>query len=313
TAGIHRALRVGTDDLHLPARHLFEVATGAGDGAAGADARDEMGHRALGIAPDLRAGGLVVAVRAVRVGVLIRFPGALDLAGQPVGDAVVAVRVLRRHRRRAHHHFGAVGPQHIALVLADLVRADEYTVVTALLSHQRQTDTGVPRGGFDNGPAGLQVARLLGRLDHLHRDTVLGATAGVQILDLGRHQPGPRGSHRVQSDQRGVADEVHDMIRDAHTPIVAEALPGASAWSATPAASTARKSGGTTPEHLGSGTYEAAEARARHRFSGRIGDCADRGRSTGRRRDPLLPRCPHPVLRRALRALLPDLGRKIRV
>src|SRR6202044_911407 len=112
-AGVHRPLRVGTDDLHPPFGHILEIAAPARDRPAGTDPGDEVGDLAVGVGPDLRAGGFVVAGRALRVGVLIGFPGAVDLANQPVGDAVVTAGVFRWHRRRAHHDLGAVGAQHI--------------------------------------------------------------------------------------------------------------------------------------------------------------------------------------------------------
>src|SRR5690606_15643536 len=176
-AGVDRAPRIGADHLHRAAGDLFEVPAGAGDGAAGAHARDEVGDLAFGVAPDLGTRGLVVALRAARVGVLVRLPAALDLTHQAIGHAVVAVRVIRRNGRRADHHFGAVGAQHVALVLGHLVGADEHALVAALLGHQRQADAGVAGGRLDDGAALLQLSGLLGGLDHLDRDPVLGAAA----------------------------------------------------------------------------------------------------------------------------------------
>ena len=80
---------------------LLEVAGHAGDGAAGADAGDEHRDLAVGLLPDLRAGGAVVDLGVGEVGELVGPPGAGDLAGQPVGDAVVALRRVGRRRRSA--------------------------------------------------------------------------------------------------------------------------------------------------------------------------------------------------------------------
>ena len=96
-AGQDRALRVGADDLDVRVL-LLEVAADAGDRAAGADAGDEDGDPALGLLPDLRAGGAVVDLGVGQVGELVGPPGAGDLAGQPVGDAVVALRRVGRRR-----------------------------------------------------------------------------------------------------------------------------------------------------------------------------------------------------------------------
>ncbi len=216
-AGVDRAHRVGADHLHPALADLLEVAAGAADRAAGADAGDEVGDPAVGLAPQLRAGGLVVAERVVRVGVLVRLPAAVDVPGEPVGDRVVGVRMVRFDRGRADHHLGAVRHQHVALVLADLVRADEHAVVAALLGHQRQAHTGVARGRLDDGAAGSQQPLGLGGVDHAHRDAVLDAAAGVEVLDLGEH-PGAgvgRGD-AAEPDQGGVADEVDHGVDVVH-------------------------------------------------------------------------------------------------
>ncbi len=154
--------------------------------------------------------------RATRVGVLVRLPATGELTGETVGDAVVAVGVLRRDRGRAHDHLGTVGPQHVALVLADLVGTHEHALVAALLRDQGQADAGVAGGGLDDRPARLQFTRRFGRIDHLHRDAVLGASAGIEVFDLRRYEPRSGFHHRVELDEGGVSDEVDDGIRNAH-------------------------------------------------------------------------------------------------
>ena len=106
-AGEHRHLRIGGDDLDVGVLRL-QVSGGAGDGAARAGAGDEVGDAPAGLAPHLGPGGLLVGQRVVGVGVLV---GAerVALVGEPLGDLVVALRILRRHGDRAHDHLGAVG------------------------------------------------------------------------------------------------------------------------------------------------------------------------------------------------------------
>ena len=106
----HRALGVGADDLHVGVLRL-EVARHAGDGAAGADAGDEVRDPAFGLAPDLGPGGPLVLGRVGGVGVLVGPERARRLAREPVGDRVVGRRgpraaprwgtPPRRRRRRA--------------------------------------------------------------------------------------------------------------------------------------------------------------------------------------------------------------------
>ena len=122
---------------------LLEVPADAGDRAAGTDAGHEVGDPAVGLLPQLRAGGLVVRQGVVRVAVLVGLPRPGDLPGQPVRHVVVGARILRRDRGRADHDLGAVGLQHVALVLGDLVRTDEDTLVPAQLRDQCEPDAGV--------------------------------------------------------------------------------------------------------------------------------------------------------------------------
>src|SRR5690606_36130196 len=183
-AGVDRALRVSPD--HGDVADVLEVAPGAGDGAAGADARHEVGDRAVGVAPDLRAGRLVVGGGSVEVLVLVGLVGALDLLRQPVAHGVVGLRVLRRHGGRGDDDLGAVGLEHVDLVLAHLVGADEDALVAALLGDQGQADAGVAGRGLHDGATRLELALGLGCVDDLDRDPVLDGATGVDVLDLGQ-------------------------------------------------------------------------------------------------------------------------------
>ena len=175
-----------------------------------------MGDPAVGVGPDLRAGRLVVAGRVLRVRVLVGLPGARGLPDQPVGHRVVGVRVLGCDRRRADHHLGAVGPQHVALVLADLVRADEDAVVAALLGDQRQPDAGVPAGRFDDGAAGLQLPGLLGRVIIFSAIRSLTDPPGLTYSTFASTSGATSRGQRPELDQRGVADQVDDGLGVAH-------------------------------------------------------------------------------------------------
>src|SRR5207248_11354707 len=155
------------------------VSAGPADGAAGADAGDEVGDRAVGLRPDLRAGGVVVRQRVVDVGVLVGLPAAGPLGRQPVGDVVVGLRMFRRNRGRTYDDLGAVRLQHVDLVERDLVGADEHAAIAALLRDDREADARVAAGRFDDRAAGLELARRLRRVDHPLGDAVLHGTAGV--------------------------------------------------------------------------------------------------------------------------------------
>ena len=129
--------------------------------------------------------------------------------------------MLRGDRGRADDHLGAVRLEHVALVLADLVGADEDAAVALRLGHHRQPDAGVAGGRLDDRAARLQLAGGLGGLDHPGRDAVLHGAAGVEVLDLREHQraasppPSRRSVERARAEpqQRGVADQVQERVR----------------------------------------------------------------------------------------------------
>ena len=210
-AAVDRPLRVGADHRDGAARRLLEVSARARDRAARADAGDEVGDLPVGVAPDLRAGRLVVPARTVEVRELVRLERAGDLAREPIGHAVVRARILRRHARRRHHDLGAVGLQHRDLLAGELVGHDEDHAVPALQGDEREAHAGVAARGLDDRAARFQQAVALGGVDDVPRDAILGRAAGVEVLDLREHRRVDAVGDGVERDERGVADEVGDV------------------------------------------------------------------------------------------------------
>ncbi len=124
--------------------------------------------------------------------------------------------MIRRDRRRRHHDLRAVRLQHVLLVQADLVRADEDACVPALLGDHGQSHAGVATGRLDDRATGLQQPLLLGSIDHLGRDPVLDRPARVEVLDLGQHGGLNALGDMVQLHQGGVAHDVDDGFCVAH-------------------------------------------------------------------------------------------------
>ena len=222
TAGVDGSLRIRTDHPHPALADLLEVAPGAADRAAGADARDEVRDPAVGVRPDLGAGGFVVPARTVLVGELVRVEGPGDLAGEPGGDGVVRLGVLRGHGGRRDDHLGAIGPERGDLGSVELVRHDEHHAIAALQRDQRQADAGVAARGLDDRAAGPEQPVALGGIDDGPGDAVLRGSAGVEVLDLGEHgradRPavGGRADDGGETDEGRRADEIGDVAGIAH-------------------------------------------------------------------------------------------------
>ena len=190
--------------------------SGAGDGAAGADARHEMRDLVVGGLPDFRTSGVIVAFGTVRIVVLVGTVAAGNRLGEAVRHLVVGARIVRTGVGGGYDHFGAVCAQHRTLGFGNLVRQGEDRTVSALQSHERESDTGVAGGRFHDHAAGLQFAAAFGRVDDAFGDAVLGRATRVQVFDLHRDGGFDAVGHVVEFDERGVADEFCGAVVDGH-------------------------------------------------------------------------------------------------
>ena len=214
--GVDGAFRIGADDLHRAVGHVLQIVSGAGDGAAGADARHEMRDLVVGGLPDFRTSGVVVAFGTVRIVVLVGAVAAGNRLGEAVRHLVVGARIVRTGVGGGYDHFGAVCAQHRTLGFGNLVRQGEDRTVSALQSHERESDAGVAGGRFHDHAAGLQFAAAFGRVDDAFGDAVLGRAARVQVFDLHRDGGFDAVGHVAEFDERGVADEFGQGIVDGH-------------------------------------------------------------------------------------------------
>ena len=172
-----------TERSGLPLR-LLDVAGDAGDGAAGADAGDQHVDLAVGVVPDLRAGGLLVDRRVGRVLELLRQEVALRVGGgHLLGPADGALHALGA---RGQDQVRAEGGQHPAPLDAHGLGHGQGQLVAARRAHEGQRDAGVAAGRLDDLDAGLEHAALLGVPDHGRADAALDRVGRVAALDLGQ-------------------------------------------------------------------------------------------------------------------------------
>src|SRR5690625_2445090 len=124
--------------------------------------------------------------------------------------------MIGRDRGGSYHHFGAVGLEHVSLVLTDLVRADEHGTVTLALSDECETNAGIARCGLDERAARLQRTCALSLFYHRELDAVFRARGGIQVLDLGQNGGAQPLSYGVEAHQRRVSDQVDNVLGKLH-------------------------------------------------------------------------------------------------
>ena len=154
-------------------------------------------------------------LRVRGVVVLVGLPRVRRLALEPRRHRIIRARILGIDVGRADDHLGAEGAQRVDLFLRLLVRGGEDALVALDHRGDRQAHAGVARGALDDRAARLQLAGLLGVLDHLHRHAVLDRVAGIGRLDLRVDVGGDDAlGNAVEADHRRIADGFEDVVVD---------------------------------------------------------------------------------------------------
>ena len=210
-----RAEGVHADDPNLRVL-LLQVAADPADRPAGPHPADEMGDGAVRVSPDLRAGRLVVGPRIGLVGVLVRQDRVRRLTVNPFSDAVVGVRMVRRHGGRRDDHARAEGLQQVDFLAAHLVGHREHGAIPLDRGHHREPEPRVPARRLDDRPTGPQRPLRLGVLDHLLTNPVLDAPARVHHLEFGEDEALDAAHDLRQLDERRIPDRLEDVRVVAH-------------------------------------------------------------------------------------------------
>jgi lysophospholipase L1-like esterase len=134
--------------------------------------------------------------------------------------------MIWRYGSRTHDDFRPERLQHVALVFADLVGADEHAAISLALGNERQADPGVPARRLDDGATGLDPAVLFSCLDHPKSDPVLDRPPGVEVFDFGQNRRRDVRADPSQPHQRGVAHQVDDVVVEPHGRSVGRAAAG---------------------------------------------------------------------------------------
>ena len=78
--------------------------------------------------------------------------------------------------------------------------------------HHGEADTGIAGGGLDEGIAGLQQSQGLRLFDHVERGTVLHRTGRIEALHLDPEFRVRHSRRLVETNDRGVADGLQDVL-----------------------------------------------------------------------------------------------------
>ena len=190
------------DGGNVLAPGALDVTGDAGQRAARADTGHENVDFAVGVVPDLRAGGVFMNARVGRVLELLRQEVVVRIGGKDffrLGDGA-------RHALRGlcEHQFSPQGFQNFPSLQAHGGGHGQNQFVAPGGGHKGQGDTGVAAGGLDNGHAGLQGAALLAVPNHRSANPAFDGIGRVAAFDLG--PDGRPVIDAVQLDQRGIAD-----------------------------------------------------------------------------------------------------------
>ena len=191
----------------------FKKFAHARQGAAGAHARHKDIHLAVGIPPDLRAGGGAMNGGVGGIDKLAGDEAAGNLLGQLLGlgdGAGHALRSLGQHQLRA------VGLQQVAALDTHGFGHGQDDFIAPGRGHGGQAD--VAAGGLNDGGPRLEQALGLRVVDHGAANAILHAARGVEILQLSRDS----GLQTVlffiicQFQKGGIADQIRDFFIDFH-------------------------------------------------------------------------------------------------
>ena len=209
-----RACGLYGNDLHVGVL-VLEVFTHAGDRTAGADACHEDVHLAIGIVPDLGAGGGAVCGGIGHVGELAGNEAARRCGGKLLSLGDGALHALRPI---GQNQLSAVGLEQIAALDAHRFGHGEDDLVPSGGRDGSQADAGVAAGGLDDDRAGLQQALGLRIIDHGLGDSVLDASRRIEIFQLAVDRRAQLIFRDVvrQLQQRRSADQVGDSVVGFH-------------------------------------------------------------------------------------------------
>ena len=192
----------------------LDVLADASDGSAGADSGNQNVNAPVSVVPNLGAGGFEMNLGIRRIVELLQHV-AVGIAG----ENFFRLENRARHATRAgrEHDLRAEGEQQHATLQAHGVGHDQNQLVALHRGDERQSDSGVAAGRFDQHRfAGMNFAGALRFVNHAHADAVFHAGQRILALQLRHDFRDAALGDFVQPHQRRVADQLRNVFRDLH-------------------------------------------------------------------------------------------------
>src|SRR5258706_13074951 len=208
---VKRAVGIDADNFHAGIFFLQEFSHAA-DGAASADAANEMRDLAFAVFPNLGTRGAVVRFGVHLIVILIRVVRIGNLAGEFFRNGIVAARIFRLDGSGTNDDFGAECFQQIDFFLGLLVSRSENAFVTANRGDEREAHAGVSRSAFNNCAPRLQEAFFFGFINHADADAVFHGAAGIGEFRFDVNLRLQALIDAVEAHQRRVAYGFQDVI-----------------------------------------------------------------------------------------------------
>ena len=175
-----RGIRLNGNNLDVRVL-VLEVLAGAGDGAAGADACTKSIDLAVGLLPDLRAGGRIVRGRVCRVDELTR-----DKAVRGLLRKLICLRDRAGHTLCAlgQNQLRAVSLEHIAALDGHGLGHGEDDAVAAAAATAARPMPVLPEVGSMMVAPRLECAGSLSLVNHGVCDTVLDRAGRIEVFEF---------------------------------------------------------------------------------------------------------------------------------
>ena len=219
-AGKHRA-GIRFHGINFYSRiFCFQILPGTGQSSARTYARNQNIDFAIGILPDLRAGGKLV----VR-----RIGGVLKLLGNE-GTGILFLKFKSFGNSPFHsvcacsqHDFRTVSRCKFTAFNTHGFRHGQNKFITSDRCHKCQTNTGVAAGWLNDQRPRFQQTALFGSLDHGKCDPVFDGTTWIEKFHLGDNF-GMGGTKFIYPDQRSAADPFQNSVGNIHSNTSSQSL-----------------------------------------------------------------------------------------